>query len=263
MLQFALRYLAPRESPCERGKWPRARVALRNALAGMTRLKGQNGARALRSATLARGHFPLSQGDSRGAAQFGISFSRMLRLHEFSGLDKRRRSHSAECRLTHSARDLRSVLLLEEGVVPSSDPKVTFVHFCTTSWKERRSLPPGVTLRSSAIDVRIRLRLLRCIAWLVVNPPSRTTFVAAESATSHADADPDRVPVPSICRTRASRAPCAFYAKRLAASEPMLLKRWGYISNGRRFGGPFQLNLRAAESATIRYVPPALQKHRL
>jgi hypothetical protein len=33
MLQFALRYLAPRESPCERGKWPRARVALRNALA--------------------------------------------------------------------------------------------------------------------------------------------------------------------------------------------------------------------------------------
>ena len=36
-------------------------------------------------------------------AQFGISFSRMLRLHEFSGLDKRRRSHSAECRLTLSS----------------------------------------------------------------------------------------------------------------------------------------------------------------
>ena len=53
------------------------------------------------------GHLRIRRGND---AQLIISFSRMSRLDDFSGFDKRRRSHSAECRLTLSS-FLRTLML--------------------------------------------------------------------------------------------------------------------------------------------------------
>jgi hypothetical protein len=52
--------------------------------------------------------------------------------------------------------------------------------------------------------------------------PSRTTLIAAELATSHANADPDTVSVPSICRTRASLPP---FRKRSSSISAQLTSR--------------------------------------